>query len=211
MPFQQPHVHGFFFWFFFLFAARFESGKVITLFQIAQCLMHRLVTWHATIYRYGQAASPPVNGEFKRGCNDTVGAPGWQRCQDLDSAGFAVKLAHHIWSELPTARKRPFYLRWTAALERAMNATAKDPEGTGLLWSNTSAPVGDARDIASFYGCSTVVLIGFTCPAMTVVTVILRALDRVRERALGCFARSPKSPPARPCFGTFGKAVPAVG
>ena len=40
-----------------------------------------------------------------------------------------------------------------------------------------------------FYG----VLIGCTCPAITVVTVILRALDRVRERALGCFARSPKS------------------
>ena len=31
-----------------------------------------------------------------------------------------------------------------------------------------------------FYGCSTVVLIGFTCPAITVATVILRALDRVR-------------------------------
>ena len=39
-------------------------------------------------------------------------------------------------------------------------------------------------------------LIGFTCPAITVVTVILRALG-VRERALGCFARSPKSPHAR--------------
>ena len=26
----------------------------------------------------------------------------------------------------------------------------------------------------------------FTCPAITVATVILRALDRVRERALGC-------------------------
>ena len=38
-----------------------------------------------------------------------------------------------------------------------------------------------------FYGCSTVVLIGFTCPAITVVTVILRALVRVRERALGAF------------------------
>ena len=29
------------------------------------------------------------------------------------------------------------------------------------------------------YGCSTVVLTGFTCPATTVVTVMLRALDRV--------------------------------
>ena len=46
-------------------------------------------------------------------------------------------------------------------------------------------------------GCSTVVLEGFTCPAMTVGTITSRALDRVRERALGCFARSPKSPPAR--------------
>ena len=35
-----------------------------------------------------------------------------------------------------------------------------------------------------FYGCSTVVLIGFTCPAITVATVVLRALVRVRERAL---------------------------
>ena len=37
-------------------------------------------------------------------------------------------------------------------------------------------------------GCSTVVLLGFTCPAITVATVtqyaVLRALDRVRERAL---------------------------
>ena len=32
-------------------------------------------------------------------------------------------------------------------------------------------------------GCSTVVLIGFTCPAITVGKVILRDLDRVRERA----------------------------
>ena len=44
----------------------------------------------------------------------------------------------------------------------------------------------------------TVVLIRFTCPAMTVRTVMLKALDRVRKRALGLLgARSPKSPPAR--------------
>ena len=35
------------------------------------------------------------------------------------------------------------------------------------------------------YGCSTVVLVCFTCPATAVVTVMLRAPDRVRERALG--------------------------
>ena len=34
-------------------------------------------------------------------CNDTVGAPGWQRCQDLDTMSFAIKLAHQIWSNLP--------------------------------------------------------------------------------------------------------------
>ena len=36
-------------------------------------------------------------------------------------------------------------------------------------------------EIKLLYGCSTVVLICFTCPAITVVTVILRALDRVCE------------------------------
>ena len=34
-------------------------------------------------------------------------------------------------------------------------------------------------------GCSTVVFIVCTCPAITVVTVIIRDLDRVRERAFG--------------------------
>ena len=43
-----------------------------------------------------------------------------------------------------------------------------------------------------------VVPVGFTCPAMAVATVGFRALDRVRERALGLLcARSPKSTPAR--------------
>ena len=55
----------------------------------------------------------------------------------------------------------------------------------------------ETRNRQEIDGCSTVVLMCFTCPAMTVGTVVLRALVRVRERALGCFARSPKSPPAR--------------
>ena len=43
---------------------------------------------------------------------------------------------------------------------------------------------------------STVVLICITCPAITVVTVILWALDRVRGRALGWLGPgSPKSQP----------------
>ena len=46
------------------------------------------------------------------------------------------------------------------------------------------------------YGCSTVALICFTCPAITVATVILRALDRVRGRVLGLLGSgSPKSQP----------------
>ena len=41
----------------------------------------------------------PPSGPCQYGqlCNDTVGAPDWQSCQDLDSAAFAIKLAHHIW------------------------------------------------------------------------------------------------------------------
>ena len=46
-------------------------------------------------------------------------------------------------------------------------------------------------------GQPTVVLMGFTCPATTVVTVALRALDRVRERALGLLCRSITQIPAR--------------
>ena len=46
------------------------------------------------------------------------------------------------------------------------------------------------------YGCSTVVLICFTCQAITVGTVKLRALDRVRERVLGLLCRSITQIPA---------------
>ena len=50
-------------------------------------------------------------------------------------------------------------------------------------------------------GCSTVVLICITCPAITVVTVILWALDRVRGRALGWLGPgSPKSQSVVPSF-----------
>ena len=58
---------------------------------------------------------------------------------------------------------------------------------------STGSKLRGLRTEALMHG-STVVLIGFTCPAITVGTVILRALERVRERARGCFARSPKSP-----------------
>ena len=56
-----------------------------------------------------------------------------------------------------------------------------DNEQCGLCV--TLAP---SRSTRSSNGCSTVVLICITCPAITVATVILWALDRVRGRALGC-------------------------
>ena len=52
-----------------------------------------------------------------------------------------------------------------------------------MWWITTSilqiAPRSRQVESSDRYGCSTVVLLGFTCPAITVGTVILRALDRV--------------------------------
>ena len=85
---------------------------------------------------YGQSGTPPVAGEYSRTCNNTE-----HHCQDLDSAGFAVKLAHHIWAHLDsTDAQRDFYTRWAPVLERGLNATTHDPSGSGLLWSNESSP-----------------------------------------------------------------------
>ena len=60
---------------------------------------------------------------------------------------------------------------------------------------------------SSFYvlGLFTFVLICFTCPAITVATVILRALDRVRGRALGWLG--PGSPKSQPRQAQRGVAV----
>ena len=58
-------------------------------------------------------------------------------------------------------------------------------------------------------GYSTVVLIGFTCPAITVATVILWALDRVRGRALGWLG--PGSPKSQPHQALRGVSKPTPG
>ena len=63
-----------------------------------------------------------------------------------------------------------------------------------LLMCSSSRRVGrvataSVSEFVVLFGCSKVVLICFTCPAITVGTVILRALDRVRERALGLLWR----------------------
>ena len=82
--------------------------------------------------------------------------------------------------------------------EVALNTVITAVEQQTLFFSFFFYLIGDeiSRDdhVRLFYGCS---IIGFGCPATTVATVTSRALDRVRERALGRFARSPKSPPAR--------------
>lgn len=89
--------------------------------------------------QYGQAGgrSASPSGDFEVGCDQSASF-----CQDLDSSGFAVKLAHHVWDKLllSAADKEAFYKRWASPLELALNATATDPSGSGLLWSNTSAP-----------------------------------------------------------------------
>ena len=55
---------------------------------------------------------------------------------------------------------------------------------TGKSFELFGPPLQGDQAPFSLDGCSTVVLIGFTCPAMTVATVILRALDRVRDREI---------------------------
>ena len=72
-------------------------------------------------------------------CNDTVGVPGWQDCQDLDTASFAIKLAAHFWASLPAKRAATLYGRWNATLRRSLDGTRVRADG--LLWSNPDAPI----------------------------------------------------------------------
>ena len=55
----------------------------------------------------------------------------------------------------------------------------------GLGGKTGTTYVEHIPDLLRFYVCSTFVLICFTRPAITVGTVILWALDRVRGRVLG--------------------------
>ena len=78
------------------------------------------------------------------GCNDTVGAPGWHRCQDLDTASFAIKLAAHLWGaySMPNRKRaQELYAMWGPTLLRSLNATTTAPDDSSLLWSNTTRPV----------------------------------------------------------------------
>jgi hypothetical protein len=76
------------------------------------------------------------------GCNGTQGAEGWRGCQDLDTSSFAVMLAAHLyWHAFEsTSQRDAWYAKWAPTLIGALDATTKSPDGSGLLWSNTSRP-----------------------------------------------------------------------
>eukprot|EP00943_MAST-04B_sp_MAST-4B-sp1_P001236 g1236.t1 len=75
-------------------------------------------------------------------CNDTVGAKDWELCQDLDTSSFATKLFSHIWNNYDfgddSNGKEAFYLKWKDVILRSLEKTTKDPNSSGLIWSNTS-------------------------------------------------------------------------
>ena len=87
-----------------------------------------------------QACPPTGACNYGQYCNDTVGVAGWQGCQDLDSAAFAIKLAYHMWLHhfVEDGAATAFYKKWKPALLKAVKATTTSPSGDGLLWSNTS-------------------------------------------------------------------------
>ena len=92
---------------------------------------------------YGQWWAP-VDGT-NPSCNDTVGAPGWRACYSLDTASFAIKLADQLWGRagsMPNrTRAKELQTKWGPALLKSLDATATAPDGSGLLWSNTSTPI----------------------------------------------------------------------
>lgn len=74
-------------------------------------------------------------------CADQPGQPDWEGCQALDSGAFGVKLAAHLWAHAEPAAAAALYRKWVPRLLRGLAATTKDPDGSGLVWSNTSRPM----------------------------------------------------------------------
>lgn len=92
-----------------------------------------------------QACSPGMDGE-KIGCNYGQGAGSDQGAvhinQDLDTCAFAVK---SLYVGFKGARPAPsagkaLFLKYKDTMLRTLQATTKDPDGSGMLWSNTSNP-----------------------------------------------------------------------
>ena len=76
--------------------------------------------------------------EWGQRCNQTVGAPLWRSCIDLDSGPFAVKLATAVISAMTAEEGREFFLRWERTLANGLAVTTLDPDGSGLPWINSS-------------------------------------------------------------------------
>ena len=64
---------------------------------------------------------------------------------DLDTCSFAVKSLHVAYKVLGgdqrSAESAAFFNKYKAAMVKSLAMTTKDPDGSGLLWSNTSAPM----------------------------------------------------------------------
>lgn len=64
---------------------------------------------------------------------------------DLDTCAFAVKSLHVGYKVLggdhSSAESAAFFGKYKAAMVKSLATTTKDPAGSGLLWSNTSAPM----------------------------------------------------------------------
>jgi len=64
---------------------------------------------------------------------------------DLDTCSFAVKSLHVGYKVLGgdknSAESAALFAKYKAAMVKSLSMTTKDPAGSGLLWSNTSAPM----------------------------------------------------------------------
>jgi hypothetical protein len=88
----------------------------------------------------GEVCVPSGGCIYAQTCADHPPAPGWEQCLTLDTSSFAVKLAAHIWERMTPSGGAAFYKKWLPTLLLSLNVTTKDPDGSGLLWSNTSRP-----------------------------------------------------------------------
>ncbi len=76
--------------------------------------------------------------EWGQRCNQTVGAPQWRSCIDLDSGPFAIKMAAALISAMPEAEGVAWFTKWEPALVKALKVTTLNPNGTGLPWISPS-------------------------------------------------------------------------
>ena len=76
--------------------------------------------------------------EWGQRCNQTVGAPQWRSCIDLDSGPFAIKMAASLISAMPEAEGVAWFTKWEPALVKALKVTTLNPNVTGLPWISPS-------------------------------------------------------------------------